>query len=136
MMNNEINIRVLAEKDIEAAAGILKDSKLCLQKDLEDRMKYLLSNKNNICLVAVEKAKIIGVLLSSYNGFHIFLSHICIKKEYQTQGIGEKLHKKLMEKAKQLNVEGIIADSWLTATPFFHKLGYRAPGAVFLIREL
>lgn len=135
-MNKEINIKVLAKEDIVAAADILKDSKLCLQKDLDDRIRYLLSNKNNVSFTASVEEGIVGVLLATYNGFYVFLSHICIKKEYQKQGVGEKLHNELIEKAKELNAEGIIADSWLTATPFFHKLGYRAPGAVFLIQMI
>ena len=45
------------------------------------------------------------------------------------------LHESLAERARQLGAVAIITDSWLTATGYYYKLGYRVPGAVFPIRS-
>lgn len=132
----DISIRNIEFDDILAVSDILHDSRLCNHKDLQDRLKYLLNCKNNICLLATLEEKPVGVLLATYNGFHVFLSHIAIANDFKRQGVGLKLHKQLEEEAKAKNAKGIIADSWLSATPFFNKLKYKTPGAVFMIKEI
>jgi GNAT superfamily N-acetyltransferase len=75
-----------------------------------------------------------GAALAFFNGFHLFLSHIAVVAEHQRTGAGKMLHESLIDRPRQLGATGIIADSRPTATGFIHQLGYRLPGAVFLIR--
>ena len=49
------------------------------------------------------------------------------------RGVLKHLHG---ETSRELNALGIITDSWLSAASFYHRLGYRTPGAIFLIKDL
>jgi GNAT superfamily N-acetyltransferase len=74
--------------------------------------------------------------LATFNGFHIFLSHIAVHEKYQGLSIARQLHDELMTHALRLGAKGIIVHSWLRTTGFYYKLGYGIPGAVFLINRL
>lgn len=134
--NLNINIRDILDSDTQTVTDILLSTSLCEEETLEKRLKYAISTCNSICLIAFRNNEPAGALLAAYNGFHIFLSHIAVLDIYQRKGIGTALHNALADKARELDAQGIISDSWLTSTPFFHKLGYKTPGAVFMIKEI
>jgi predicted N-acetyltransferase YhbS len=79
---------------------------------------------------------VVGAALASFNGFHVFLSHVAVAPSHRRQGVGTALHSALVERGRSLGAAGVIVDSRLTSTPFFQRLGYRLPGAVFLIRDV
>lgn len=134
--NLNINVREILDSDIQTVTDILLSTNLCEEKALEKRLKCAIGACNSICLIAFNDNTPAGALLASYNGFHVFLSHIAVLDIYQRKGIGMALHSALIKKANELDAQGIISDSWLTSTPFFHKLGYKTPGAVFMIKEI
>ena len=88
------------------------------------------------CLVAEQRGQLVGVLLASYNAFHLFLSHVAVAPAHRRQGVGALLHDELARLARRDGAQGIIVDARLSAVGFFEALGYRTPGAVFLIRDL
>lgn len=134
--NSDITIKDIESKDIKTVANILRNANLYNETDLEQRIEYLHKNNNSICLLAYISDKPAGVLLASFNGFHIFLSHIATSSKAKEQGIGTALHNALIAKGRELSAKSIIVDSWLTSAPFFYKLGYRTPGAIFLIKDI
>jgi predicted N-acetyltransferase YhbS len=76
------------------------------------------------------------VLLASYNGFHVFLSHLAVAPSERRRGVGARLHEELVRLAARDGARGVIADAQLSAVGFFERVGYRTPGAVFLIRDV
>ncbi|AFM24978.1 GNAT family N-acetyltransferase [Desulfomonile tiedjei] len=133
---SECKIRKAESRDLEGIAELLTVAGLCRREGLIPRLEYMLRNSPGLCLVAERHDKVIGTILGSYNGFHVLLSHVASDNSGSRAGIGGKLHHAFAQQASALGAVGIIADSWLTAAGFFYKLGYRIPGAVFLIKDL
>lgn len=132
----EFRVRQAVSADIEHIATLLVAVDLCKPDGLESKISRCLDRSPETCLVILDNEDCVGAALSFFNGFHIFLSHIAVVAEHQHAGAGKLLHDALVDRARQLGAAGIIADSWLTAAGFFYGLGYRLPGAVFLIRSL
>jgi predicted N-acetyltransferase YhbS len=134
---DRIVVRPMTEDDIPGATHILIASGLCADMDeVPRRLVSLLRLENHLCHIAVRGGEPSGVLLATFNGFHIILSHIDVSQVHHGMGIATRLHREVEAAAVRLGAQGIIADSWLTATGFYYKLGYRLPGAVFLIKRL
>ncbi len=133
---SEIVIRETRPLDVDVVSALLVRHGLVADESARQRVGYLLSADSSISLIAEHAGRAVGCLLSNYNGFHVFLSHIVVEEKWRRQGVGRRLHDELLERARKLGALGIIADSWLTATGFYYHLGYRLPGAVFLIRDV
>lgn len=121
--------------DVDLAADILAGAKLCPKRDARKRIAFYVQLPNHCCFVAENGPDVIGIALALYNGFHVFLSHIGVVESQRGRGVGSALHTELLERAIQLGARGIIADALISSEPFFRKLGYRAPGAIFLIKD-
>ena len=133
-----VAVRPITESDLPDAVRILVASGLCEAEDggLSRRLRSLIGCSNRLCFVAEQGGEACGILLATFNGFHVFLSHLAIDERHQGHNIAARLHDRLLAHAIDLGAKGIIADSWLTATGFYYKLGYRIPGTVFLIHRL
>jgi predicted N-acetyltransferase YhbS len=103
---------------------------------LQARVARSLERSPETCFVAVDSDRTVGAIVAMFNGFHVFLSHMAVASSEREKGTGRALHDALVEAAKSLGAKGIITDSWLTATGFYYNLGYRLPGAIFLIRDV
>jgi N-acetylglutamate synthase-like GNAT family acetyltransferase len=132
----ELRVRQAAPADIERIAQVFVAVDLCKPEGLEAKIRQCLERSSETCLVVLDGDDCVGAALSVFNGFHVFLSHIAVVADRQRSGAGKLLHDGLVGRARQLGAAGIVADSRLTATGFFYELGYRVPGAVFLIRGL
>ena len=126
----------MREGDLPSVAALLLDCNLVLERGLSDRLHHLLRTSPNCCVVALEDDQLVGVALAVFNGFHIFMSHIAVSPEHRGRGIGRAMHEELERIARRINASGILTDSWLGVTGFYHALGYRIPGAVFLVRDI
>ncbi len=131
-MASDLTIRDIVVGDVKDVVEILTSRRVCEKRGLDARLKSVIENPQGICIVAEFDGRIVGVLLASYDGFHVFLGKIGVLKEYEGRGIGQALHAEMLSRGCELNMLGVIADSKLTATGFFYSLGYRMPGAVFL----
>jgi predicted N-acetyltransferase YhbS len=129
-------VRRMVQGDIDAAARILAETGVCQEADLPERLAFLLEQENRLCFIAEVGGALAGVLLATYNGFHIFLSHLAVEEKHQRRGLAKLLHDELCVHAGRFGAKGIITDSWLTATGLYYNLGYRLPGAVFVINRL
>lgn len=134
-MKQNINTSPLTISDLETAKDIFKDTKLYTQNDVKERISHLLNMPENLCLKACINEDVIGLALCVYNGFHIFLSHIAVKESFQKQGIAKALLNNLQKQAKTIGAKGIITDAKTETTSFFTHLGFRTPGATFLIKD-
>lgn len=87
-------------------------------------------------LIAMSEARLKGALLATFNGWHVFASHLVVIPSARRQGIASELVNALSDRARAAGAKAIIADARLSAVGFCHALGFRVPGAVFLIRDL
>jgi GNAT superfamily N-acetyltransferase len=134
---DEKRVRRARLGDVDKIVAVLTETKVAEGSDLRKRVLSCLERSAETCFVSeVEGGAIDGVVLSIFNGFHIFVSHFAVAEPRRNQGLGKALHEALLARAKAINAIGIVADSWLSATPFYHSLGYRMPGAVFLIKDV
>jgi GNAT superfamily N-acetyltransferase len=76
------------------------------------------------------------VLLATFNGWHVFTSHLVVAPSARGEGIGKLLIRALLQQAATAGAKGLIADSRLSSVGFFQKLDFRLPGAVFLIKDI
>ncbi len=135
-IQKDMIVRNARIEDAEAACHLLVSTQLAKTEGLKVRVETSMSLSSETCFVAVHDGEIVGVLLAVFNGFHVFMSHMAVDEKYRGQGIGKMLHANLVSASTQLGAKGIITDSWLSATGFYYELGYRLPGAVFVIRDL
>jgi GNAT superfamily N-acetyltransferase len=134
---DEKRVRRARLGDVDKIVAVLNETKVAEGSDLRKRVLSCLERSAETCFVSeVEGGALDGVVLSIFNGFHIFLSHFAVSEPRRSQGLGKALHEALLARAKAINAIGIVADSWLSATPFYHNLGYRMPGTVFLIKDV
>jgi GNAT superfamily N-acetyltransferase len=131
-----VTVRRLADPDLAPVADLLVGAGLCDRAGLDGRLAGLVASPSGRGLVAEEDGRLVGALLASYNGFHVFLSHIAVAPSHRRRGVGARLHAELAGLARADGARGLIADSRLSAVGFFETLGYRIPGAVFLIRDI
>ena len=122
--------------DVDAIVEILAETELVKDPTIKARVEALLGTSSGTCFVAEAGSTLAGALLATFNGFHVFLSHVAVRKVHRSSGLGGELHQALVARAKEVGAIGIIADAWLTAVAFYCALGYRLPGAVFLIKDL
>lgn len=135
-MRKPIAVRPMTLDDVDVAANILAGAKLCPKKDARKRIAFYVQLPNHCCLVAENGPEISGIALAFYNGFHVYLSHIGVIESQRCRGIAAALHAELLERSTQLGARGIIADTIASAEPYFRKLGYRSPGATFLVFDV
>jgi GNAT superfamily N-acetyltransferase len=132
-------VRPMDESDLIGVARILVSTGVCDDEaDVSRRVGLLIREGSRLCFVAVADrgGRVLGVLIAIFNGFHVFLSHLAVHEEHRGLGVAKRLHEELLVNAARLGAKGVIADSRLTATGFFQRLGYRLPGVVFLINRL
>ena len=59
------------------------------------------------------------------------IGRMAVLKPYRGQGIGQALMEKLMEKAKQMNLESVFLNAQINATSFYKKFGFVEQGDLF-----
>jgi predicted N-acetyltransferase YhbS len=128
-------LRALAHGDVPAVVQLFGEAGLNTDQ-LTTIVERRIGERDAIYLGAFNDERLVGALLATNIGTHIFLSHFAVRPSLQRTGIGRLLHDALVAEGERLGCKGIITDSWLTATPFYYELGYRLPGSVFLIRDL
>jgi predicted N-acetyltransferase YhbS len=133
---SDVAVSQLTSDDFESIGRLLVDEGLCKVDGLSSRVARSASISPETCLIAKRDHAAVGALLAVFNGFHVFLSHVIVRATEQNLGIGKRLHEELVARAVKLGTIGIITDARLTATGFYYDVGYRLPGAVFLVRDV
>jgi putative acetyltransferase len=77
---------------------------------------------NQYLLVAHYQEKVVG-FCSLENGNYIDLMYV--HKDYQRQGIAQKLYSEIENQATKLGQTELTSDVSITALPFFEKAGFR-----------
>jgi ribosomal protein S18 acetylase RimI-like enzyme len=133
---SELVVSQVTNDDLVAIGRLLVAEGICKAEGLTSKMARSVAASPETCVIARRDGVVVGAVLAVFKGFHVFLSHIVVSTAGQRRGIGKKLHDELVTRAAKLGAVGIITDSWLTATGLYYSLGYRLPGAVFLVRDV
>jgi N-acetylglutamate synthase-like GNAT family acetyltransferase len=129
-------IRSATAADVAAIAALMKARKLAKGGDLKQRLKQLVGSGMADCFVAEEGGAVVGAVLSVFNGFTVFVSHIAVEDRIERKGVGSALLEAVVTRAKERKATSLIVDSRLTSTTFFFRHGFSLPGAVLMIRDL
>ena len=133
-MSASLEIRHPDATDLPAIAALLIAEGLG-DKALQ-RLSTIYADIRGFSLVATSNRQVQGVMLASFNGWHVFVSHLVVAPSARSQGIGRLLIERLASDAARMGAKAIIVDARLSVVGFFHKLQFRTPAAVFLIRDL
>lgn len=134
MTENELPFRPPMHSDLPAVAALL--SAEGFGDDNADRLRTAFDQLQTFSVIALRSNLLAGVLLASFNGWHVFMSHLVVAPQTRGEGIGKLLIQALLRQAATSGAKGLIADSRLSAVGFFQKLDFRLPGAVFLIKDI
>jgi predicted N-acetyltransferase YhbS len=132
-MTPDVLVRAPLEADLPDIAALLAAEDF--GDDSAARLRAALVHLRTFSLVAVRANHVEGVLLAVFNGWHIFLSHLAVSPTVRGSGIARLLVDTLARNAVEAGAKGVITDARLSAVGFFQKLGFRPPGAVFLITD-
>ncbi len=135
-MTSRTVIRTAQPADLQRISEILLESGVAQAPEIRTRIQQSLERSPDTCFVGVQNGVVSGVALSVFNGFHLFLHHFAVTSSKRNNGLSAALHQRLVKRAQELQGLGVIADATLTSTGFYDRLGYRLPGAVFLMKDL
>ena len=88
--------------------------------------RYLKRNPNT-CFAAVDKEKIIGVILTGHDGRRAIINHMCVHPEYRRMGIAGKLVASAEEALKKEGIQkifGLVFKDNDAANAFWENQGY------------
>jgi predicted N-acetyltransferase YhbS len=134
MAQDDIGIRPLAETHLSEIDDLLAAE--AFGEGNIARLRAALNYLRNFSLVAIRANRVEAAALASFNGWHIFLSHLVVAQAARNEGIAGLLLDKLVRTAAEVGAKGVIVDARLSAVGFFHQHGFRLPGALFLIKEI
>ena len=121
--------------ELPHACAILAAQSLCGREDgLAARLEPIAAAATSDFLVAESGGELVGVLLSTFDGFSHHVSHMAVAPGHERRAIGRRLLEELVRRASERGGRNIVVASWLTAAGFYYKQGFRVPGAVFLVR--
>ena len=126
----------MTRDDLEDACRILVDQGLCAAEGLPQRLSATVNMANADYLVTEEDGAIVGVTLSVFDGFTSFVSYMAVAPGAERRRVGRQMIDELVRRTQMRDGKNIVVASWLAATGFYHSMGFRTPGAVFLVRDV
>ena len=121
-----LDLAEMQEMYIETIKWVCKNDYTPLQIDawvsgLNNTERWLKLIHEQYVLLATIQDQIVGYgTLKDGNYIDIF----CVHKDFQRQGIADKVFNELEQEAKKENSKTITADISITAKPFFEKKGF------------
>ena len=132
-----VEVRTMRPDELARACEIVAAQGLCEREErLAARLGPIAAAATSDFLVAESNGELVGVLLSTFDGFSHFVSHMAVAPGHERRGIGRRLLEELVRRARERGGRNVVVASWLTAAGFYHKQGFRVPGAVFLVRPV
>lgn len=139
-MNNEqpsVQIKLLTEKEANAATAkavweIAESGYAQSSPWTVEQFRQTLSSPNALFLVAIlPTEELAGVLIASKTMIEADIYLLVVAKEYQQQGIGQKLFEQLIKEAKNKQLETIFLEVRVSNEPayqLYRKLGFQEVG--------
>lgn len=110
------------------------------KKREEQEFKALIQWNPDSCFKVVKNKTIIGSIIGAFNGRRSWIYHLAIHPNFQKNGLGSKLVKKLEDKLKHKGATKIILGVSMTnlsVVPFYEKHGFKVMNdAVLMAKDL
>ena len=126
----------MTRNDLHSACSILIERELCSAEGLQQRLSAMLELDNADYLVAEDDGATVGVALSVFDGFSSVVSYMAVASGAERRGIGRRMMDELVRRTQARGGKNIVVASWLNAAGFYESMGFRTPGAVFLVRDV
>lgn len=129
MNKTNIQIKQMQSSDFPEVLSLWKKAGLDIANpELElIGMKMTLNLNPSSCLVLIKDGKIIGAALGAFNGRRAWIYHFAIHPDFQHQGYGALLLKKVEKQLKKKGAHRVhlgVAYTNLKVLPFYQKYGY------------
>src|SRR5215470_5170698 len=109
MVQNELFLRSPIDADLPDMAALLTAEEF--GDDSADRLRIAIDELRPFSLVATRGNRLVGVLLATFNGWHVFASHLAVTPSMRGQGVGRLLIAELVRRATNAGAKGLIADA-------------------------
>ena len=128
----DYSIRKITTDDYDAIYALWNatEQSRCALNPVDDSRegidRYLKRNPNT-CFAAVDKEKIIGVILTGHDGRRAIINHMCVHPEYRRMGIAGKLVASAEEALKKEGIQkifGLVFKDNDAANAFWENQGY------------
>lgn len=130
-LNNKTSIKIVKnKKDFEIAYNIrvkvfVEEQKVPIEMELDE------FDKEAIHILLYEKDKAVACARLIIQGDTATIGRVAVLKEYRKKGYGAMLCKKLLEIAKEHQVDTVILHAQCYAINFYKKLGFKEYGEKF-----
>ncbi len=139
-MNSEVEFRFIPSETILDILPLLKELNPKVSDVILSKRILEMSTQNYKCLGAFNKENLIGICglwfcTRHYSGRSMEPDHVIIRKDFQGQGIGEKMFEWLFEYGKANGIEAVELNTYVQNTrshKFYYNLGYEILGYHFL----
>ena len=127
-----MNIRLMTIEDYEAVYQLwLSCAGMGLNNldDSREGIAVLLKRNPAICLVAVEKEQLIGVILVGSDGRRAYIYHTAVHPDYRKRGVARELVTKALKAVETLGIHKValvVFEKNTTGNRFWEKLGFTA----------
>jgi len=133
---SEIEIREIGEDDLEKGfletLDFLRNASDLDKNKAKEILKKIKQNPNHIIHVAVDNSKIIGSITLFIEqkfvhdgGLAGHIEDVVVRKDYEGKGIGLKLVRSMLERAKEKNCYKTILDCNDNVKQFYEKIGFK-----------
>ncbi len=122
-----MNIKIKESKDIKRDEVIaLYNANQWSSADKPDELMNALKNSHTL-VTAHDNGNLIGLANAISDGFlMVYYPHMLVLPEYQGQGIGHLIMKKMQEKYRGFHMQMLTADG--KAIDFYEKVGFEKAG--------
>jgi len=117
-------VRKATDEDISLLKQLENE---CFDEHIRENFEFVLNNKNYVYFVIEEKEKIIAYAGLSISYEQGDILSVCVNKNYRNKGFAFSLIKKILEYAKENNVEKVfleVEEDNAPAINLYKKLGF------------
>jgi len=129
-----LEIRTAAEADLPRVASILHEVGLNGELTLPV-LHRMLEISDDLMLVAENEEEVVGVLIASFNGRTVWVSHLAISRAAHRTGIGGRLLRRLETRARARGALRVMIDAWEDAVGFYSRKHYHDSGYTLLFKH-
>jgi len=121
-----MTIRNFRLEDIDELVEILKNNNQYNFPEVDgpDAMKRVKNCNSAIFLVYERNSNVVGFIRGSYDGSRAMIHQLSILSEYQKNGIGKELVKKIINRFKRIGANTVSATITEQSYEFWKKIGF------------
>jgi predicted N-acetyltransferase YhbS len=111
-MSTDFLIRSPRRADLPTLAWLLVAEQF--DDDAAGRLHDGFDRIRQFSMIAMSEAQLSGALIATFNGWHVFASHLAVMASARRRGIARRLVQSLSDRARAAGAKGVIADARLS----------------------